>query len=66
LAIGELKGKLQVTKRKTPEPDRGLVGNAASNGADKTLARLEKKAADSGDRTELIAYKRKLKARDRK
>jgi hypothetical protein len=63
LAIGELKGKLQVTKRKLPDPDRPVIGNAAQGSADKHLAKLEKEAEASGNRSELIAYKAKLKSR---
>ena len=59
--IGELKGKLQVM-RKPPAPDRDVRGNASpAGGTDKELARLEKEAERTADRTKLIAYRRKLK-----
>ncbi len=59
LMIGELKGKLQVTKRKLPDPDRPVVGTAAPGGStDKQLARLEAEAERTGDRSKVIAYKR--------
>lgn len=64
-AIVKLEGALKVTKiRKAPAPDvveRGSAGIAA--GLDKQLERLEKEAAKTGDRTKLIDYKRKLKAK---
>lgn len=60
LMIGELKGKLQMTTRK-PSPDTPLRGNAGfSGGTDKQLARLEKEAERTGDRTALIRYRRSL------
>lgn len=64
LMLGELKGRLkQVGTRTPPNPDRPVRGNAPTTTADKELARLEKKAAETGDRTELIAYRRKLKSK---
>lgn len=62
-AIAKLEGTLKVTsKRKAPDPEQIATGNASvTHGTDKTLERLEKKAAQTGDRTELIAYKRNLK-----
>lgn len=63
MMIGELRSKLQMNKRARPNPDRPLKGNAASTSADKELARLEKEADRTGDRTALIAYKRKLKSK---
>lgn len=63
MAVGKLEDKLTVTKRALPNPDRAVRGNAAPASADKQLAKLEKKAAQTGDRTEVIAYKRKLKSR---
>jgi hypothetical protein len=54
-----------VTTRKAPAPDRPLRGSATMPGsADKELEKLEKKAAATGERTALIAYKKQL--RDRK
>lgn len=62
MMIGELRSKLKVTKRKLPEPDRPLRGNAAPGAnADKQLAKLEAEAERTGDRTALSAYRRKLK-----
>lgn len=63
MMIGELRSKLQMKTRSRPNPDRPVKGNAASTNADKELARLEKEADRTGDRTELINYKRKLKSK---
>lgn len=61
--IGELKGKLQVT-RKPPAPDRDVRGNKSpAGGTDKELARLEKEAERTGDRTKLISYRKKLNSK---
>lgn len=62
MMIGELRSKLKVTKRKLPDPDRPLRGNAAPVSADKELARLEKEAERTGDRTAVIRYKRQHRA----
>lgn len=62
MMIGKLEDKLTVTKRALPDPDRPVRGNARPATADKELARLEKEAARTGDRTEVVRYKRKLKA----
>lgn len=64
-AIAKLEGALKVTKvRKAPAPDEVTRGSAGvSAGSDKTLERLEKAAEKSGDRTALINYKKKLKAK---
>lgn len=62
IRIGELKGQLKMTTRKAPAPDRPVKGNAAPADADKHLARLEKEAERTGDRTKLIQYRRKLRA----
>jgi hypothetical protein len=64
MMIGELRGKVKVmTTRRTPEPDRPVRGNAAPANADKELARLEKEADRTGDRSALIAYRKKLRDR---
>ena len=64
MMIGELRGKLTMERRKLPQPDRAITGTAPNGGgsADKELARLEKEAERTGDRTKLIAYRRKLRA----
>lgn len=61
MLIGKLEDKLQMTKRKLPQPDRPVRGNAAPANADKELARLEKEADRTGDRTAVIRYKRQLR-----
>jgi hypothetical protein len=61
-AVARMEGAVKVTKgRKAPEPDRPLTGSGRMpSGPDKELEKLEKKALTSGDRTELIAYKKRL------
>lgn len=63
-AVAKLEGTLKVTKtsRKAPELDTPVRGSAPlSASKDKHLAALEAKAAKTGNRTEVIAYKAKLK-----
>lgn len=58
-AVARMEGAVKVTTRKAPAPDRPLRGSASMpGGADKELEKLEKKAAESGDRTAVIAYKK--------
>jgi len=59
LMLHDLEKKV-VAKRKSPPPpeaDTIQRGSAPIMGSDKTLERLEKEAARTGDRTKLIAYK---------
>jgi len=64
LMIGKMEAKITVTSRsKAPAPDRPLRGNAALGGSDKELARLEKEAERTGDRTALIRYRKSLSDR---
>lgn len=62
-AIVKLEGTLKVTtRRKAPAPDEVTRGSAGvSAGSDKTLEKLEKEAERTGNRTALIAYRRKMK-----
>lgn len=63
-AVAKLEGTLKVTKtsRKAPELDTPVRGSAPlSASKDKHEAKLEAKAAQTGNRTELIAYRAKLK-----
>lgn len=63
MLIGKLEDKLTMTKRTSVTPDRAVKGNAQRGGkADKELERLEKEADRTGDRTKLIAYRRKAKS----
>lgn len=63
MMIGELRGKLQMTKRSTATPERRVTGNAGfSGGTDKQLAKLKAKAEQSGDYSEYFAAKRAAKA----
>lgn len=64
--LGNLEKDVKVQKRKAPPPEtqvRGATASIASGGDDKELARLEKLAERTGDRSPVIAYRRSLKAR---
>lgn len=61
MMIGELRAKLTMERRKVPQPDRAVTGTAPVGGrTDKELARLEKEADRTGDRTALIRYRKSL------
>lgn len=64
-AVARLEGGLKVMpKRRAAEPEEIVTGNAGvSRGTDKELERLEKEAERTGDRTKLIAYKRRLSSK---
>lgn len=66
-ALVKLEGQLKVTQRRTPpDPDRPQRGSAPlASGTDKTLERLEREAAKTGDRSAVIRYKRQLRAQGR-
>ena len=61
-AIVRMEASMKVGQgRKAPEPDRPLKGNAsAAVKSDKKLEQLEKEATRTGDRTELIRYRKTL------
>lgn len=60
MEIGELRGKLQMTKRPALSPERRVTGNTGTGGGltDKRLAQLKAKAQQTGDYTEYYAAKR--------
>lgn len=60
--IARMEGKITMAKRQSaPAPERVAEGSASvSVNRDKTLERLEAKAAKTGDRTELIRYRKGL------
>jgi hypothetical protein len=61
-AVARMEGAVKVTTRKAPAPDRPLNGSGKMpGGADKELEKLEKKAAATGDRTALIAYRKRIR-----
>ena len=66
-AVARMEGGLKVVKRRrTPAPDRPTKGSSKlPGGTDKQLDKLEAEAQKSGNRTAVLAYKRKL-ARSRK
>ena len=64
-AVARMEGGIKVVKkRKAPAPDRPASGGKPMpGGTDKQLAKLEDEAVRSGDRTAVIAYKKKLAKR---
>lgn len=62
--LGKFEGQLKVTNRqKPPAPEKVVTGNASLSGSkDATLERLRAKAEKTGDMSEVMAYKRKLKS----
>ena len=65
VAVSKLESQLKVTNRKAPPaPEKVVRGSAAAVGVnDPKLARLEAAADKSGDRTELVAYKKQQSAK---
>ena len=61
--VAKLEGQLKVIKRKKgAEPEKIETGSGSlRKGSDRQLEKLEKKAVETGDRTELIAYRKRLK-----
>lgn len=64
LAVRDLEDKLKVTsKQAKPAPESPIKSGAAPvSGSDNKLEALRKKAEDTGDYSELAAYKRSLRA----
>jgi len=61
-AAGKLETQLKVAKRKrAKKPERKVQGGARMESHDSTLDRLEADAEKSGNRTKVLAYKRKQK-----
>lgn len=63
-AVAKLEKDLKVSNRlkKAPEPEKVVTGNGRISGAiDSELERLRAKAEKTGDLTEIMRYKRKLK-----
>lgn len=67
-AVARMEGAVKVIKRKkAPAVDRPASGSASMpGGADKKLEKLEKEADRTGDRTNLIRYRRSLDAKKTK
>lgn len=63
-AVGSMERDVKVVKRKAPPPEtqvRGATASISSMDSDKELARLEKEADRTGDRSKVIAYKRSMR-----
>jgi hypothetical protein len=66
-AIAKVEGTVKVTKRrKGPALDRPQRGSGVLVSSDKKLAQLEKQAEETGDRTELVRYRKELAERSKK
>ena len=64
--LGKLEKDVKVQKRKAPPPEtqvRGATASITSGGDNKELARLEKQADRTGDRSPVIAYRRAMRTR---
>lgn len=65
--MGKLESSMKVTQQKTaPTPERRVSGgssSAASAAIDNQLSKLREKAEKTGDYSDVMAYKRQLKAR---
>lgn len=64
--LGKMEKEIKVTKRTAPAPEsqvRGATGTLSSGAPDKHLARLEREAEKTGNRSAVQAYKRQLKQR---
>ena len=63
IAISKLEEKIDMKPGKPtpPPPEKPVKGSGSVSSVDSTLENLRRKAADSGDYTELNAYKRQLK-----
>jgi hypothetical protein len=61
VAVTKLEGQIKVSSRKPPPPERtpSSAGRTTAVG-DKTIEALEKEADRTGDRSKVIAYKRKI------
>src|SRR5436190_14117042 len=66
--IARMEGGLKVVKRrKAPAPDRPVKGSSKlPGGTDKQLEKLEAEAQNTGNRTAVIAYRKKLAAKGKK
>jgi hypothetical protein len=66
-AIAKVEGTVKVTKRrKGPALDRPQRGSGVLVSSDKKMAQLEKQADETGDRTELVRYRKELAERSKK
>jgi hypothetical protein len=68
VAVAKMEGAVKVVKRKKgPAIDKPVSGSGSMpGGTDKQLEKLEKEAERTGNRTDLINYRKKLEARGKK
>lgn len=60
-ALGKLEAQLKTTTRSAPPPEKMVSPSSAPLKSDSTLERLKEKAEKTGDFSEYLAYKRKIK-----
>lgn len=60
-ALAKLEAQLKMTTRKAPPPEKMVSSSSAPLKGDATLERLKEKADKTGDYSEYLAYKRKIK-----
>jgi len=66
--VAKLEAKLKVSSKKAPSPEKRITGGKSggmSGNSDKTLETLREKAAKTGNYTEVAAYKKKMKKKDK-
>lgn len=63
-AVAKMESKLKYSKKKARTNPEGSLKSSGTGGTsvDNTLARLEKEAEKTNDRSKIVAYKRKLRA----
>lgn len=65
LSMRDLESKLKVTKKTAqpkPQPETIVSGSSKASGANQTLEQLEAEADRTGDRSKVLAFKRKLRS----
>ncbi len=62
-AVARMEDSMRVGKKAVPNPEHIPQGDAMPKSADKQLAKLEAEANRTGNRTALIAYRKKLAAK---
>lgn len=61
LAAAEMERNMNVKPKRKPKPEKTVVATASSSGTDSTLNKLRAEAAQTGDFTKVMEYRRKKK-----
>lgn len=59
--IARLETQMKVSSKSTPKPEKRVKGKTGGSTSEATLNKLRKEAAKTGDFTEVIAYRKKMK-----